>query len=103
MQTAPLPLNEPERMEALHALEVLDTGPAVCERVILELTETAVVTNLIDVARVVGLKTVAEFVENEAIRGRMAELGVDLVQGYAVHRPGPLPTSWPEADPRFCA
>ena len=141
--------------------ELAAAGPAICQRLILEVTETAVVTNLtdaavfmgaaralgvktalddfgagsssfgylkklpldylkidgqfvrnvltdpldaaavrcfVDVARVVGLKTVAEFVETEAIQRHLAELGVDLAQGYHVHRPGPLPTVWPEAE-----
>ena len=51
----------------------------------------------VDVARVVGLKTVAEFVESEAVQQKLAALGVDMAQGYHIHRPGPLPTSWPES------
>jgi len=133
-------------------------GPAVCKRLILEITETAVITNLadaaqfmgqaqslglrtalddfgagassfgylkklpldylkidgqfvrdiltdpldaaavrcfVDVARVVGLKTIAEFVETEAQLQHLAALGVDFAQGYHVHRPSPLPTAWP--------
>ena len=139
--------------------ELAAAGSAVCQRVILEITETAVVTNLadaanfmadvralgaktalddfgagsssfgylkklpldylkidgqfvrdvltdplnaaavrcfVDVARVVSLKTVAEFVESEAVRRHLVEIGVDLAQGYHLHRPAPLPTSWPE-------
>ena len=139
--------------------ELARAGPAVCNRLILEVTETAVVTNLadaaafmgqvrelgvktalddfgagsssfgylkklpldylkidgqfilkvltdpldaaavrcfVDVARVAGLKTVAEFVESAEIMHHLAELGVDLAQGYHVHRPAPLPLTWPE-------
>ena len=54
-------------------------------------------------ARVVGLKTVAEFVESEAVMQRLAALGVDMAQGYHVHRPGPLPLSWPEAGAKAMA
>jgi len=138
-------------------------GPAVCERLILEVTETAVVTNLadaakfmgqardmglrtalddfgagassfgylkrlpldylkidgqfvrdvltdpldaaavrcfVDVARVVGLKTIAEFVENEAQFQHLAQLGVDMAQGFHIHRPGPLPSLWPQTSDR---
>jgi len=59
--------------------------------------DAAAVRCFVDVARVVGLKTVAEFVESEDVLRCLAELGVDLAQGYHVHRPGPLPTSWPES------
>ncbi len=141
------------------ALEVFEAaGPAICQRVILEVTETAAVTNLasaakfmgqarqlglrtalddfgagassfgylktlpldylkidgqfvrdvlsdpldaaavrcfVDVAKVVGLKTIAEFVENEAVFQHLAHLGVDMAQGYHIQRPGPLPAAWP--------
>jgi len=136
-------------------------GPAVCKRLILEVTETAVVTNLvdaakfmgqardlglrtalddfgagassfgylkklpldylkidgqfvrdvltdpldaaavrcfIDVAKVVGLKTIAEFVENETVFQHLAQLGVDFAQGFHIHRPGPLPKVWPHTN-----
>jgi diguanylate cyclase (GGDEF)-like protein len=46
----------------------------------------------IDVARVVGLKTVAECVENAAVLERLRSLGVDFAQGYHLHRPAPLDT-----------
>jgi diguanylate cyclase (GGDEF)-like protein len=58
--------------------------------------DAAAVRCFVDVARVVGLKTVAEFVESEAVQRHLAELGVDLVQGFHLHRPGPLPTAWPQ-------
>lgn len=37
-----------------------------------------------------GKTTVAEFVENEAIRGSLSRIGVDLCQGFGIARPGPL-------------
>jgi len=65
--------------------------------------DAAAVRCFVDVARVVGLKTVAEFVESEAILQHLAKLGVDMAQGFHVHRPGPLPSSWPDADARTTA
>lgn len=59
--------------------------------------DAAAVRCFVDVARVVGLKTVAEFVESQAILQHLAELGVDMAQGFHVHRPCPLPSSWPQA------
>ena len=41
------------------------------------------------VAQVKGLKTVAEFVENEETLLRLRELGVNYAQGYHLHRPEP--------------
>ena len=43
-----------------------------------------------EVARVVGVKTIAEFVENDAVRQELRAIGVDMAQGYLVHRPEPL-------------
>jgi diguanylate cyclase (GGDEF)-like protein len=42
------------------------------------------------VARVMGLETVAEYVENAAIAGKLASLGVDFGQGFHLGRPEPL-------------
>lgn len=43
-----------------------------------------------NIGHVMGLRTVAEFVENQAIRERLRSLGVDFAQGYGIHRPQPL-------------
>ena len=48
------------------------------------------VQSIIDIARTMGLKTVAEFVESEAIRDKLAEIGADFGQGFALGRPAPL-------------
>jgi diguanylate cyclase (GGDEF)-like protein len=42
------------------------------------------------VAQVMHLKTVAEFVENDAIRAMAKKMGVSFAQGYAIGRPQPL-------------
>ncbi|MEN0044893.1 MAG: EAL domain-containing protein, partial [Pseudomonadota bacterium] len=42
------------------------------------------------VARVMGLKTVAEFVETEAVRDGLVQLGVDYGQGFLLGKPKPL-------------
>jgi len=43
-----------------------------------------------DVAQVLGIKTIAEFVEDEATVTELRRIGVDYAQGYLVHRPEPL-------------
>lgn len=40
----------------------------------------------------VGLKTVAEYVESEAVLAKLREIGVDYAQGSHIHRPEPLET-----------
>ena len=52
--------------------------------------DRAMVKALIDMARALGKKTIAEFVENEAILEQLIELNVDYVQGYGIARPQPL-------------
>lgn len=42
---------------------------------------------LIDVARGMGMRTTAEFVENEQVYQRVVKLGVDFVQGYYLGKP----------------
>lgn len=41
-------------------------------------------------ARTLGMETVAEFVETDASRAQMTDLGVDYGQGFAIGRPAPL-------------
>lgn len=41
-------------------------------------------------ARLRGLKTIAEWVEDNAVINRLKEIGVDYVQGAAIAMPGPL-------------
>jgi diguanylate cyclase (GGDEF)-like protein len=48
-----------------------------------------IVTSTITLARGLGLRTVAEGVENAAVAERLRELGADLLQGYHFARPMP--------------
>jgi len=50
----------------------------------------ALVRSICDIGRALGKKTIAEWVETNAIRARLKEVGVDYVQGYAIHKPCPL-------------
>jgi diguanylate cyclase (GGDEF)-like protein/PAS domain S-box-containing protein len=57
------------------------------------------------IGQLMGIETVAEFVENEQILASVRELGVDFAQGYGIHRPEPLyaegATTVPAAAGRF--
>lgn len=44
----------------------------------------------VDVARVVGVKTVAEFVDRPEVLARLEALGVHYAQGYLHHKPEPI-------------
>jgi diguanylate cyclase (GGDEF)-like protein/PAS domain S-box-containing protein len=52
--------------------------------------DDAAVRCFVDVAKVVGVKTVAEFVDQPAVLARLQDIGVDYVQGYLLHRPSPI-------------
>ncbi|MEF7617151.1 EAL domain-containing protein [Aquincola sp. MAHUQ-54] len=56
-----------------------------------------------EVAGVVGVKTIAEFVENDAVLAELRSIGIDFAQGYGVHRPEPLQGVVERARERFSA
>jgi EAL domain-containing protein (putative c-di-GMP-specific phosphodiesterase class I) len=43
-----------------------------------------------DLTHGLGMTVVAEYVVDEPTAALMVELGIDLLQGYAVSRPGPV-------------
>lgn len=53
-------------------------------------TCVVMVRAIADIAHVMGLKTIAEFVENDEIHSKLVELGIDYVQGYGVGKPQAL-------------
>jgi diguanylate cyclase (GGDEF)-like protein len=52
--------------------------------------DRAIVEAINAIGHVVGLKTIAEFVENDAIHRELQRIGVDYSQGFCMHRPEPL-------------
>lgn len=52
--------------------------------------DQAIVGAVTQVARTMGLRTIAEFVENDAVLACLRTHGVDYAQGYGVGRPVPL-------------
>ncbi len=52
--------------------------------------DDAAVRCFVDVARVVGVKTVAEFVDRREVLARVREIGIDYAQGFLLHRPEPI-------------
>jgi EAL domain-containing protein (putative c-di-GMP-specific phosphodiesterase class I) len=53
--------------------------------------DRAMVESINHIGHVMGIKTIAEFVENEAILMQLKKIGVDFAQGYGINRPHPLP------------
>lgn len=52
-------------------------------------TSAQVVQTVVELARGLGMQTIAEGVEEEATLAELGELGVDFAQGYAIARPMP--------------
>nr|WP_246316347.1 EAL domain-containing protein [Tepidicella baoligensis] len=52
--------------------------------------DRVIVRAMVEVARVLQVKTVAEFVESAELLERVRELGIDAAQGYHLGRPRPL-------------
>jgi diguanylate cyclase (GGDEF)-like protein/PAS domain S-box-containing protein len=50
----------------------------------------AMVKSINEIGHVMGMKTIAEFVENDVIKGMLREIGVDYGQGYGISMPQPL-------------
>ncbi|GEM_PF-928808 len=50
----------------------------------------AMVKSINEIGQVMGLQTIAEFVENDKITGLLSEIGVNYVQGYGVGKPKAL-------------
>ncbi|MEC8417780.1 MAG: EAL domain-containing protein, partial [Pseudomonadota bacterium] len=52
--------------------------------------DTAMVASINDVAKAMGMQTVGEFVESDAIMIELGKIGIDFAQGFGVAKPAPL-------------
>jgi diguanylate cyclase (GGDEF)-like protein/PAS domain S-box-containing protein len=59
-------------------------------------TDQLMVKAMVQVASGLGMKTIAEFVENEGIVEFLRHYGVDFAQGYHIGRPVPIQEIWPD-------
>jgi EAL domain-containing protein (putative c-di-GMP-specific phosphodiesterase class I) len=48
------------------------------------------VTAINRVAKVIGVKTIAEMVETDETIASLGEIGIDFAQGFSISRPRPL-------------
>ncbi len=55
-----------------------------------DVIDHAMVAAINQVGHIMGIKTIAEFVENNAIMEKLRDLGVDYAQGYHISRPAAL-------------
>ncbi len=71
-------------------VDYLKIDGAFVKDIVDDTVDHAMVRSINEVAQVIGVKTIAEFVENEEILQRLRTIGVDYVQGYHVAEPQPL-------------
>lgn len=72
------------------SVNVLKIDGQFVKNIIEDTLDDATVRCFVDVANVVGMKTVAEFVDNQAVLERLRVTRVDFVQGYLLHKPEPI-------------
>lgn len=72
------------------SLDFLKIDGAFVRDMVKSSTDFAMVKCMHDIAHALGLKTVAEYVENDDILDKLLELGVDYAQGYAVETSKPI-------------
>ena len=54
--------------------------------------DAEMVRSINEIGHVMGMRTIAEFVENDAILAKLKDIGVDYAQGYGIAKPEPLIT-----------
>lgn len=57
--------------------------------------DAAMVESINQVGHIMGIKTIAEFVENAEIMDMLSVLGIDYAQGYHIDKPTPLDEKFP--------
>ncbi|ACV61677.1 diguanylate cyclase/phosphodiesterase with PAS/PAC and GAF sensor(s) [Desulfofarcimen acetoxidans DSM 771] len=73
-------------------------GTFVCD-IYKDSTHAALVSSMNTIARTLGKKTIAEFVENQQIINMLIEIGVEYGQGFYLAEPSPVPaTGWIKKD-----
>jgi len=72
------------------AVDYLKIDGAFVRDMVNDSIDYAMVEAINRVGHVMGIETIAEFVESDAILDKLDEMGVDYAQGYAIHRPEPF-------------
>ena len=68
-------------------VDYLKIDGALVRNIVGEAADFAMVEAIHRIGSVLGLKTIAEFVETDSILQRLRDIGVDYAQGYAIHHP----------------
>ena len=71
-------------------IDVLKIDGGFVRNILNDAMDLAIVSACNSIAHSAGLKTVAEFVENQEIEECLRRLVVDFAQGYGIEKPKPL-------------
>lgn len=68
-------------------VDFLKIDGSLIKNIVEEKTGRAIVESIHTIAKVMNMKTIAEFVENQEIEDILNDIGIDYVQGYHIARP----------------
>ncbi len=71
-------------------VDFLKIDGSLVKKIHLDPCDRAMVALINDIAHMMGMETIAEFVENDQILRCLEEIGVDYAQGYGIGKPEPL-------------
>jgi EAL domain-containing protein (putative c-di-GMP-specific phosphodiesterase class I) len=71
-------------------VEFLKIDGSIIFNILRDPVELAKITAVNRVAKSIGVKTIAELVENEETISKLREVGIDFAQGFGISRPRPL-------------
>ena len=72
-------------------MQYIKIDGAFIQRITSNDVDQAIVRAVAEIARIMGKRTVAEFVGDEATLQLIRKLGIDYAQGFYIGKPGPLP------------
>ncbi len=71
-------------------VDYLKIDGTIVKDIVTDKVSAAMVAAINQIGHTMNLRTIAEFVENDAIKSHLTEIGVDYVQGYGIGKPEPF-------------
>jgi diguanylate cyclase (GGDEF)-like protein len=72
------------------AVDYLKIDGTFVKDIVCDPIDRAMVKSINEIGQVMGMETIAEFVESEEIKMMLQEIGVNYAQGFAIHKPQPF-------------
>ena len=69
------------------AIDFLKIDGSLVKAILNEECDRAIVNSINEIAHLMGIKTIAEFVENDQILEHISKISIDYVQGYVTGKP----------------